>query len=372
MKKILLMIILFVMFCKLPCKAQENIIINNYNEMELNKMFEVAEKSFPGFDGYNIVENLTKGKNANAESIFQTIKEYAFKSFFDMAKVFALLVIAGYVISISDTLCQAFGGGASKTSFLVGYCIFAGIIVSVFAELISPARDAIDNLIIMIKSTIPALLTLLTLSGGVTTSGLMSPILTSLINIIAVILGDFLVSVIIATVSLSVADRMSDKINISSAVKFLKQFVKWVLLFCMAVYSGIYGVYGLAGSALDSRLGKATRFALGSSIPVVGGVVSDSIETIIGTIASLRSITGVVGIIAICAIAVLPLVKIAMIMWMLKLSAVILEPVSNIKIVQLTTDVADCASMIFAILTAISLLLIGCIGIILISGNFIS
>ncbi len=372
MKKIILMIMLMCALNPYVCNAQENTISDNYTEMEINNAFEIAEKTFPEFDGESIVNNLAQGKGIDGTGIFQAIKEYIFKSFYDLIKIFTMLVVTGYIISVTNTVGLTLGGGASKTAFIVGYCVFAGIIISVFAELINPARETIESLVTMIKSTIPILLTLLTLSGGITTSGFMSPILVSLINVVASILGEFLISVSIATVSLSVADRMSDRINISSAVKSLKQFVKWILLFCMAVYSGIYGVYGLAGSALDSRFGKATRFAVGSSVPVVGGVVSDSIETIIGTIAALRSITGVVGIIAICAVAILPLIKIAMVMWMFKLSAVILEPVSDTKIVKLTTDVADSVSMIFAILTAVSLLFIGCIGIILISGNFIS
>lgn len=372
MKRILLMIIALFFFCTMNCKAEENMILDNYADMEINNAFEIAEKAFPGFDGKSIVSNLSQGKTIDNSDILQTIKEHVFKYFYELSKILTLLVLTGYVISIINAMSQAFGGAVSKIAFTVGYCVFSGIIISVFADLISPARETIENLVTMIKSTIPILLTLLTLSGGITTSSFMSPILIYLINVVASVIGEFLISVTIATVSLSVADRMSDNINISSAVKSLKQFVKWVLLFFMAVYSGIYGVYGLAGSALDNRIGKATRFAVGSSVPVVGGVVSDSIETIIGTISALRSLTGVTGIIAICAVAVLPIIKIAMVMWTLKLSAVILEPVSDIKIVQLTSDIADSTSMIFAILTAVSLLLIGCIGIILISGNFVS
>ena len=371
MKKIMLMIIALWMLTEANCCAQENIIVENYDKMGISQAFEIAEKTFPEFNGKTIVDDLSQGKVTDGKNILNAIKNYAFKSFYELIKVFTLLVVTGYIISITNAASEAFAGPVSKTSFLIGYCVFAGILISVFAELIQPARSTIETLITMTKSTIPILLTLLTLSGGVTTAGFMSPILVSMINVVSTVLGEFLISVTIATVSLSVADRMSEKLNISSAVKSLKQFVKWVLLFCMALYSGIYGVYGIAGSALDNRLGKATRFAVGSSVPVVGGVVSDSIETIVGTVAALRSITGVVGIIAICVVAVLPLVRIAMVMWMFKISAVVLEPVSNTKIVQLTTDVADSVSMIFAILTATSLLFVGCVGIVLISGNFI-
>ena len=372
MKKFLIIFLLSLGVYTYSCCAEQNIILDNYNEMEINNVFEIAQDSFPGFDGETIVKNLSLGKLPDTGDITKTIKEYAVGYFYDLLKIFMLIVLTGYIISIIDAASQAFGGGVSKNALVVGYCIFAGVLIAVFAELIKPARETIENLLTMIKSTIPVLLTLLTLSGGATTSGFISPLLISLINVIASVLGDFLISVAMATVSLSVADRMSDRINISSAVKSLKQFVKWVLLFCMAIYSGLYGVYGLAGSALDNRIGKAARFAVGSSVPVVGNVVSDSIETIIGTVTALRSITGAVGIIAICAVAILPLIKIAMVMWMFRLSAVILEPVSDTKIVKLTADVADSTSMVFAILTAVSLLLIGCIGIILLSGNFIS
>jgi len=371
MKKFLVTLVIC-MFFSGSVFAEENLILNQYNDMEIDSIFSEAYKAFPEFDGEKIIQMLSQGSAFDSDSIFDALINYVFKNIRDLTKACILIITIGYIISIIHATGEAFAGMSAQAAFVVGYCVFAGVIVAVFAEIVSPAKEAVESLVTMIKAVIPTLLTLITFSGGIYTSSLMSPVLVSMINVIAAVLGNFLFSIIMATVALSVSDRMSDRINVSTANKSIKQFVRWVLMFCMAIYSGIYGVYGLAGTALDSRIGKATRFAVGSSVPIVGGVVSDSLEVILSTVSAVKSITGVVGIIAICAVAVIPLIRTALVMWMLRLCAAILEPVSDKRIVQLTGDIADSVAMIFSILISVSLLFIGCIGIILISGNFIS
>ncbi len=359
-----------IVFAKKVC-AENNLILEQYNNMEIDGIFYAAEEALPEFNSRKIVEMLTSGTAFETENIFHIVINYLFANARELIKICLLIITIGYIISIINVTQESFGGNSTQTAFLVGYCIFAGILGSSFSTVITPAKDAIQMLISMIKTSIPTLLTLLTLGGGINTSAYMSSSLISMINIIALILGEFLISVVTVIVALSVADRMSNRINVTSTVKFLKQFVRWIMIFCMAIYSGIYGVYGLAGTALDSRIGKATKFAVGSSVPIVGGVVSDSIEVVLGTVSAVRSITGIVGIISICALALQPLVKTGMVMWSLRLCAAILEPVSDQRLVQLTSDIADCVSLIFAILVSVSLLLVGCIGIILICGNFL-
>lgn len=371
MKKILFFTLCILMITGVTAKSQED-ILKQYNEMGIEEMFGDIKENATWFDGAEIVKMLSTGKAFEPTKIMDFIVEIFLKNIKTLSKIFILLISLGYIISVMHSLGDSFGKGSSKIGFLVGYCVYAGVIVTVFLEIITPVRETIQSLILMIKTMIPTLLALLSFSGGVTTASLMSTLLITLINIISIVIGEFLINVVISTTALSIADKMSEQINISSAIKFSKQFVKWVILFCMAVYSGVYGVYGLAGTALDSRVGKAVRFAVGSSVPIVGGVVSESLEVILGTVGVLKSLTGVVGIIAICAVGVYPMIKTALTMWVLKLTAAILEPVSDKRLVALTTDIADSVSMIFAILVSVSLLLIGCIGVILISANLTS
>ncbi|MBQ7039143.1 MAG: hypothetical protein IJN39_01090 [Clostridia bacterium] len=148
--------------------------------------------------------------------------------------------------------------------------------------------------------------------------------------------------------------------------------MKWILVFLMAIFAGVFGVYGLSGSAIDASAGKAVRFAIGSGIPLVGGVAADSLETVIATLGATRNIIGTVGMCCVVVLAITPVIKTAVLMWIFRLCCTVIEPFSNPKIVKLMSDAAECISLVFSVLISVCLLFVGALGILLIAGNFVT
>ena len=140
----------------------------------------------------------------------------------------------------------------------------------------------------------------------------------------------------------------------------------------MAIFAGVFGVYGLSGSAIDASAGKAVRFAIGSGIPLVGGVAADSLETVIATLGATRNIIGTVGMCCVVVLAITPVIKTAVLMWIFRLCCTVIEPFSNPKIVKLMSDAAECISLVFSVLISVCLLFVGALGILLIAGNFVT
>ena len=229
----------------------------------------------------------------------------------------------------------------------------------------------LEMLFNMIKVSLPLLVSLLTASGAVTLSSLVSSSLMAMVEVLAYVINLIVLPLIVSSVTISVANNMSDKINIGAMMNLMRQAAKWILGFCLAVYTGFYSVYGVVGASLDSRIGKAARFALGRGIPVVGGVVSESIETVMSVMGAVRNLTGVAGITCICIIALVPLIKTLVYMLTFKLASVVLEPIADQRIIALTTETADGISLIMSVLIASCLLFVGCIGILMIAGNFL-
>ena len=74
---------------------------------------------------------------------------------------------------------------------------------------------------------------------------------------------------------------------------------------------------------------------------------------------------------AVCIIGLAPIIKTFIYMLVFKLAAVILEPISDKRIIVLTTEIAEAISLVMSVLIAVCLPFIGCIGILLIAGNFL-
>lgn len=367
-----LYILIVLMLIIVPCKAEESLIMEQYNATGIEEVFDIKSEVFPEFDSKKIAEDLSKGKGFDTPNILRRILQYFMGEFKNNFRILALLVGVGFIIGLIHNLNISFSaGGAALCGETVGYVVFAGILSASFIGLLDPAKEMLDTLSVLVASTIPVLLTILTMSGGVVSSGLLASGLVGLVNVITPVINTFLLPLIYSTFALSIASNMTDKIKISHTISSLNKFVKWVLLFFMAVYAGVFGVYGLSGSAIDATAGKAIRFAIGSGIPLVGGVASDSLETVLATLSATRNLIGTAGICVVVVSASVPVIKTLVLMWMFKLCLSIIEPFSSPHLTKLLSDTSECVTSVFAVLISVILMFVGAIGILLITGNFV-
>ena len=222
----------------------------------------------------------------------------------------------------------------------------------------------------MIKSLMPVLIMLLTMSGAVISGGLLASVLISLANIVLLIIETTVIPLIYCSFAVSLAANMSEHIKFTKIVPFLHKIIKWTLLFIMVAFSSLFGIYGLSGHAMDATTGKLVRFAIGTGVPLVGGIAADSFETVLATLSVGRNLIGIGGIVFVFITLLSPLIESAVIMWIFKLCAVVVEPFSDARTVKLVTDAAECITMLFATLISVALIFISGIGVVLVTGNF--
>ena len=367
MKKIYFVLFFLLIYASVASAQELDVVYDSFINEET---FDISSEIFPEFQADKIIKCLIDGEGTNIAEILKNIGSFFVKSFLSSVKLLFTIVLVAYSISIVSNI-QLEKKSLSETSFCISYSVYSTIILYIFAGSIYPAKEMLDGIISLIIACFPVLLSTLSFSGGFTSSALIASSLMSMIEVINLVIHNIVFPLIMSSVILALANGISDKVNISTMVKVTKQSAKWILGFCLAVYTGFYGIYGITGAALDNRIGKAAKFAVGNGVPLVGGVVSESMETVMSTIGACRNLIGTAGIVCICVLALTPIVKTFVYMWMFKIAAVIIEPVSDSRIVNFTNDVAESISMISAVLIAVCLLFIGCIGIILVAGNFL-
>ncbi|MBO5453773.1 MAG: stage III sporulation protein AE [Clostridia bacterium] len=364
-----LLVLIFILINPINCLAAD-FSTEIYKDLEIYDYFNIESEIFPELNIEKLILSFENNEELNVNEILKSITEYFIKAITSHYKILAVIVITGFAISITNTI-SANDNSISHITFNISYSLYAILIISLFLNCIKPAKEMFDCIIILIKTTMPLFLSLLNLSGGITTSSMITSSLLMLIEVLTQIINVLVFPLIIASVTVSVANNMSDKINIGTLVNLMRQSAKWILGFTLALYTGFYGVYGLVGSSLDNRIGKAARYAIGRGIPVVGGVVSESIEAVMTTFGAVRNITGVAGIVMISIWGLVPIIKTAVYILIFKFSAIILEPVSDKRIISLTNETSEAISLIMSVLIAVCLLFVGCVGILLITGNFI-
>ena len=69
------------------------------------------------------------------------------------------------------------------------------------------------------------------------------------------------------------------------------------------------------GKGVDQLATKTTKTAVSTFVPVVGKILGDAVDTVIGCASILKNAVGIVGVIVIIGICVLPILKLALLMF---------------------------------------------------------
>lgn len=96
----------------------------------------------------------------------------------------------------------------------------------------------------------------------------------------------------------------------------LGDFLHWlaatVLKWTSYLFTGYLAVTGILSGTADAIRLRSTRAALSAAVPLVGSIISDASESLIGAAVMLKSAAGVYGMLAVLAICLAPFLKIAL------------------------------------------------------------
>lgn len=115
---------------------------------------------------------------------------------------------------------------------------------------------------------------------------------------------------------------------------------------------------GTLSSSVDGLTAKTTKAVVSSAIPVVGKILGDAVDTVLGCGIILKNAIGVVGVIIVLGICIMPIIKLSVLTLSYKLLATVVEPISDKKIVGLLEQIGDIFKIFLAILCAMSFMLI--------------
>ena len=140
--------------------------------------------------------------------------------------------------------------------------------------------------------------------------------------------------------------------------KFLKSGTVWILRVILTLFVGVASLEGSLTSQVDGISAKTTKAAVSSFVPVVGKILGDAVETVMGCSIILKNALGIVGVVVIIGICLTPIVKLLTLMTMYYLCSALCQPIADTKIIKLLSHIGDTYKLLLAILLSVSVMLI--------------
>lgn len=230
--------------------------------------------------------------------------------------------------------------------------------MSNFSGIITSIKDAIQNLVGFSYSLIPLLLSLMIITGNMVTAGVVQPILLLIITFIGTFISNFLLPMILIGTSLGIISKISDRIQIDRLAKTFKSSVIWILGILLTIFTGVLSLETSLTGYIDGVTTKTTKAVITSAIPVVGKILSDTAETVLGSGIILKNAVGIIGVIVIVGICAMPIIKLGVLTVIYHVLSAICQPIADKKIVDIIEQMKDTFKILLAMVCSISIMLI--------------
>ena len=283
--------------------------------------------------------------------------------------IIAILLVAA-ISGLIRALSDSFGKSASEAANFICFALMSTAALGCFTLALGYATDVTGAICDFVTKLTPALIMTLYACGSVATATAFEPVMSAAVYVITLVIEKCLVPMICFSAVLSVAGNINDKVQISNFCRVLKSIAKWIMVASITIFTAISAAYGMSAPSLDAVGGKAVKFAVGSLVPVVGGFLSDTLETVLSGTRLIKNAVGVAGMAAICSMCLVPVIKIFIMQLLLKAGAALAEPISEKRISSMLWEMSDSIMTIFAAAVMIMVLFVINIGIILAATGF--
>ena len=319
---------------------------------------QYAGDFFEDLEIQDIFESAIQGKIDNSsilKKIVNLLGSEVVKSLKAIGSILIIIVIHAVLKSISESLEN---DGIAKLIYYTQYILIITIIMTNFSDIVKMVQDTTTNLVAFMNMLVPILITLMMYTGSMITSGVIEPIILFMINFIGNMIQNIIIPLVLIFTSLVIISKLSDKIQIDNLSKFLKSGIVWVLGIVLTIFVGVVSLEGTMSSSIDGITAKTTKAIVSSAIPVVGKILSDSVDTVLGCGIVLKNAVGLVGVIIVIGICIVPIIKLATMTIAYKLLTSVTEPIADKKITNLLEQIGDIFKIFLAILSAISFMII--------------
>ena len=376
MKKVFISIILFLMLLTNLSFAREEILENDDSSLikqTTEQIMETTQKTLGISDFLKEADKYTQNiyGTINLSDIFSNIIKGKYKTNFIKSTIFTLfgkdvkesfrlmfnVLIIIIIHSVMKEIIENLGNNSSaKIAYFVQYLMIVTLVTQSFLSVLNITKEAIDNLSNFMNLLIPLLTTLILTTGCISISNIFQPTLIFLSSMLGNFFNNFLMPVLLMSITFSIISNISDKVQLDKLSKFFKSSIVWILGILLTVFTCLISVEGTLSSSVDALTAKTTKAAVSNFIPVVGKILGDTTETIIGCSNILKNAVGIIGLIIIVGIVLIPLLKILTLWVTFCLTSAICEIIADNKIVKLTSQIADSYRILLAILFSVSIM----------------
>lgn len=357
----ILVFILILLLSNNVYASNSEIVESQNSELNIDKFISETEKIVgENIDFSDVFQESLKGKTSTniLIKIIGTVLGKELRQALNMiTSILIVIILHGILKSISSNLGNEQTG---KIGYFVQLILLITILIKAYTDILGLVKNTLESLSNFVYTLIPFFMSIVISTGNITTAGSIQTIILIATNIITSFINNILIPIVIIATVIGIISNISEDINMNKIAKYMKTSSIWILCTFLTIFTCFLSVESNLGQGVDQLASKTTKTAVSTFVPVVGKILGDAVESVLGCTNLIKNAIGAVGVIALIIIGMLPIIRIGITMMFFYLAGGLAEIVADKKIVYVLEQMGDsCKVLLAAVATVTVMLIIG-------------
>lgn len=275
----------------------------------------------------------------NKENITQLFFDAIFYEISIARPIFVKMLIFSILFSVIHRLLVSKKNYVSDIGFLLIYSTLMVLLMQSFFLVRDIALEGMNGMLAFLQALIPAYTMTMVFTGNAVTGMVAYELAFFFVYFIEFLMKNFLSPMIHVFILILFLNHLFDEDKLSKLAEFLEKVIG---LFLKVTFGAVVGL-GVVQSLLTpmkDRIANNVMLTGLSSIPGIGGALGSAGELLFSCGMLIKNSVGIVALIILFVIAVIPVLKIGCFWVMYQLLSIVLQPITDKRLVECVSGVA--------------------------------
>lgn len=314
------------------------------NQLDLQALQEYVD-SLDSLSGVSVAQRLVdyiKGESFDYANFGKELMNVLFENVQALVPAFACIAAITLLSGIISTLKSgAAAGTTSNMIFLISYSAALIPLIAVLTECFEQTFHSIAQMQRQMQIVYPLLLTLMAASGGTLSVAMCRPAVAFFSNTIVSMITSIVLPLTVAIVAFSMAGNLTKELKMNKFCAFFKSINKWVIGISVSVFGLFFTLQGITAATYDGVVRRAAKYAIGSGIPIVGGLLSGGFDLAVAGSILIKNSLGSMSIFLMISVLFEPIVMLISVNTLLRFTAAITQSFGDSRISDFLGETAD-------------------------------
>ena len=258
--------------------------------------------------------------------------------------------------------------GTDRILYFTCYAAILGLLIYKAFDVALACMDSVGAYAKRMDAVFPLILTVMSATGANVSAAVYQPAVAFLSTGITNVITRLVMPAITALILFSSVSGLSQTLKTDKLSGFISSAVKWILGISATVFTLFLSVQGLTAGTYDGVSLRVTKYAVGNSVPVVGGFLKDGAELFVASGVLIKNALGIMGVVMIAGILIKPIAALVAFSLFLKFAAGIIEPIADGRMSDYLTSLSKnlgyvlASALVVCFMYVITIVLLICTG----------